>query len=139
MSSVKDLIKGFTPQGIAEGLIGKVEDGAKDVITNVQDNRMTIEQGLQEIEKIKIQAQQDGNKEITARWQSDMKSDSWLSKNVRPLVLMYMVFCTTLLVFIDAGVISFDVKSNWIDLLQLVLMTVIAAYFGGRSYEKTKS
>ena len=139
MSSVKDLIKGFTPQGIAEGLIGKVADGAKDVITNVQNNRMTIEQGLQELEKIKIQAQQDSKKEITARWQSDMKSDSWLSKNVRPLVLMYMVFCTTLLVFIDAGVISFDVKSNWIDLLQLVLMTVIAAYFGGRSYEKAKS
>ena len=67
-----------------------------------------------------------------------MNSDSWLSKNVRPLVLIFLVISTVLMVFIDAGVISFEVKTSWIDLLQLVLITVIGAYFGGRSYEKTK-
>ena len=65
-----------------------------------------------------------------------MNSDSWLSKNVRPLVLIFLVVSTVLMVFIDAGVISFDVKDTWIDLLQLVLITVIGAYFGGRSVEK---
>ena len=77
-------------------------------------------------------------KEITARWQADMKSDSWLSKNVRPLVLIFLVVCTVLMIFIDAGSIKFVVEEKWTDLLQIVLITVIGAYFGGRSLEKTK-
>jgi len=67
-----------------------------------------------------------------------MTSDSWLSKNVRPLVLLFLVVSTVLMVFIDAGFISFDVKENWVDLLQIVLITVVSAYFGGRSFEKIK-
>ena len=77
-------------------------------------------------------------KEITARWQADMNSDSWLSKNIRPLTLAFLVVSTVLLIFIDAGVINFVVEEKWTDLLQLVLITVIGAYFGGRSLEKTK-
>ena len=80
----------------------------------------------------------DMEKEITSRWQADMKSDSWLSKNVRPLVLIFLVISTVLLIFIDAGIINFVVEAKWTDLLQLVLITVIGAYFGGRSLEKTK-
>ena len=77
-------------------------------------------------------------KQVTERWKMDMASDSWLSKNIRPLVLIFLVVSTVLLVFIDAGVIAFEVKSSWVDLLQLVLITVIGAYFGGRSIEKVK-
>ena len=77
-------------------------------------------------------------KTITERWKMDMGSDSWLSKNIRPLVLIFLVVSTVLLVFIDAGVIAFEVKASWVDLLQLVLITVIGAYFGGRSLEKVK-
>ena len=77
-------------------------------------------------------------KEITSRWQADMKSDSWLSKNIRPLVLAFLVISTVLLIFIDAGAINFVVEQKWTDLLQLVLITVIGAYFGGRSFEKVK-
>ena len=77
-------------------------------------------------------------KEISTRWESDMKSDSWLSKNVRPLVLIFLVISTVLLIFIDAGAINFIVEAKWTDLLQLVLITVIGAYFGGRSLEKVK-
>ena len=75
---------------------------------------------------------------ITDRWTSDMNSDSWLSKNVRPLVLIFLVVCTVLMIFIDAGTIAFEVEEKWTDLLQLVLITVIGAYFGGRSFEKRK-
>ena len=75
---------------------------------------------------------------ITDRWNADMNSDSWLSKNVRPLVLIFLIVCTMLLIFIDAGTIAFQVEEKWTDLLQLVLITVIGAYFGGRSLEKTK-
>ena len=77
-------------------------------------------------------------KNITSRWEADLKSDSWLSKNVRPMVLIFLIVCTMLLIFIDAGAIKFNVKDSYIDLLQLVLITVIGAYFGGRSLEKVK-
>ena len=77
-------------------------------------------------------------KQVTKRWEADMKSDSWLSKNARPLVLIFLVASTVLMIFIDAGTIAFEVQPKWTDLLQLVLITVIGAYFGGRSLEKTK-
>ena len=77
-------------------------------------------------------------KQVTDRWKLDMNSDSWLSKNIRPLVLVFLVVATVLLIFIDAGAISFKVQDKWTDLLQLVLITVIGAYFGGRSLEKVK-
>jgi type IV secretory pathway VirB2 component (pilin) len=67
-----------------------------------------------------------------------MNSDSWLSKNIRPMVLIFLVVATVLMIFIDAGVVQFEVKDTWVDLLQLVLITVIGAYFGGRSLEKVK-
>jgi len=77
-------------------------------------------------------------KNITDRWTADMNSDSWLSKNVRPMVLIFLIICTMLLIFIDAGAVKFEVEEKWTDLLQLVLITVIGAYFGGRSIEKVK-
>ena len=75
---------------------------------------------------------------ITDRWSADMNSDSWLSKNVRPLVLIFLVVSTVLMIFIDAGTINFEVEAKWTDLLKLVLITVIGAYFGGRTMEKRK-
>ena len=77
-------------------------------------------------------------KTISERWKVDMNSDSWLSKNIRPMVLIFLVVATVLMIFIDAGVVQFEVKDTWVDLLQLVLITVIGAYFGGRSLEKVK-
>ena len=77
-------------------------------------------------------------KTITDRWKSDMASDSWLSKNIRPMTLAFLVISTVLMIFIDAGTINFVVEDKWTDLLQLVLITVIGAYFGGRSLEKVK-
>jgi len=77
-------------------------------------------------------------RQVTARWESDMKSDSWLSKNVRPMTLIFLVVSSVLMIFIDSGTINFTVDDEWKSLLQLVLVTVIGAYFGGRSYEKIK-
>jgi hypothetical protein len=90
------------------------------------------------VKELVAQYETQMEKEITSRWQADMKSDSWLSKNIRPLVLAFLVVSTVLLIFIDAGAINFIVEEKWTDLLQLVLITVIGAYFGGRSLEKTK-
>jgi len=77
-------------------------------------------------------------KTITDRWSADMNSDSWLSKNIRPMTLAFLVISTVLMIFIDAGTITFKVEEKWTDLLQIVLITVIGAYFGGRSLEKVK-
>ena len=85
-----------------------------------------------------LDSEAKAQEQVTARWQADMKSDSWLSKSIRPLVLAWLVVCTTILIFIDAGVIVFKVEDKWVDLLQLVLITVIGAYFGGRSIEKVR-
>jgi len=119
--------------------------GAKDLIEGVggviDDLHTSKEEKLAAELKVKeliANYETQMEKEITSRWEADMKSDSWLSKNVRPLVLIFLVVTTVLLIFIDAGVIDFVVEAKWTDLLQLVLITVIGAYFGGRSLEKTK-
>jgi len=119
--------------------------GAADLVKGVGgviDNLHTSgEEKLEAERKIKeliANYEVEMEKNITSRWEADLKSDSWLSKNVRPLVLIFLIICTMLLIFIDAGTIKFEVKSSWVDLLQLVLITVIGAYFGGRSFEKTK-
>ena len=91
-----------------------------------------------EMKKVVIEAEAEIQKQVSERWKSDMTSDSWLSKNVRPMVLIFLVVCTVLMIFIDAGSINFHVEEKWTDLLQLVLITVIGAYFGGRSFEKVK-
>ncbi len=119
--------------------------GAADLVKNVGgviDNLHTSkEEKLEAERKIKeliANYEVEMEKNITSRWEADLKSDSWLSKNVRPMILIFLVVCTTLLIFIDAGAINFEVKATWVDLLQLVLITVIGAYFGGRSFDKVK-
>tara|TARA_S200002703_G_C3800950_1_gene247525 strand:+ start:397 stop:789 length:393 start_codon:yes stop_codon:yes gene_type:complete len=127
-------------------IIGKIfSSGATELIKGVGgviDNLHTSkEEKLEAEQKIKdmiMGYEAEMQKQVTERWKVDMNSDSWLSKNIRPLVLIFLVVSTVLLVFIDAGVIAFEVKSSWVDLLQLVLITVIGAYFGGRSLEKVK-
>ena len=127
-------------------MLGKLfSGGAADLVKSVGgviDNLHTSkEEKLEAERKIKelmANYEIEMEKNITSRWEADLKSDSWLSKNVRPLVLIFLIVCTMLLIFIDAGAINFEVKSTWVDLLQLVLITVIGAYFGGRSLEKVK-
>jgi len=127
-------------------MLGKLfSGGAADLVKGVGgviDNLHTSgEEKLEAERKIKeliANYEVEMEKNITSRWEADLKSDSWLSKNVRPLVLIFLIICTMLLIFIDAGTIKFEVKSSWVDLLQLVLITVIGAYFGGRSFEKIK-
>ena len=119
--------------------------GAADLIKGVggviDALHTSTEEKLAAEEKIKnmiMGYEAEMQKQVTERWKVDMQSDSWLSKNIRPLVLIFLVVSTVLLIFIDAGIIDFEVKASWVDLLQLVLITVIGAYFGGRSLENVK-
>ena len=109
--------------------------GVLDNLTTSKEEKLEAEQKIKELV---ANYEVEMEKNITSRWEADLKSDSWLSKNVRPVVLIFLIVCTMLLIFIDAGAISFNVKDSYVDLLQLVLITVIGAYFGGRSLEKVK-
>ena len=109
--------------------------GVVDNLTTSKEEKLEAERKIKElVSNYEIEME----KTITDRWKSDMASDSWMSKDVRPLVLVFLVVSTVLMMFIDAGVLSFNVEAKWTDLLQLVLITVIGAYFGGRSIEKVK-
>ena len=112
--------------------------GLGGVIDNLHTSKEEKLEAERKIKEIIANHEAEMEKNITSRWEADLKSDSWLSKNVRPLVLIFLIVCTMLLIFIDAGALNFEVKSTWVDLLQLVLITVIGAYFGGRSLEKVK-
>ena len=126
------------------GVLNKIFSGGAsklvESVGGVLDNVITTdEEKLEAKRKLKeviLSHEAELQKNVTDRWQADMNSDSWLSKNVRHLVIIFLVVSTVLMIFIDAGTIHFTVEEKWTDLLQLVLITVIGAYFGGRSFEK---
>tara|TARA_R110001583_G_scaffold32852_1_gene111449 strand:- start:54 stop:449 length:396 start_codon:yes stop_codon:yes gene_type:complete len=126
------------------GILGKIfSSGASTLVESVGgviDNLVTSKdeklEAKRKLKELILNHEAELQRNVTDRWKSDMNSDSWLSKNVRPLVLIFLVVCTVLMIFIDAGTINFNVEAKWTDLLQLVLITVIGAYFGGRSLEK---
>ena len=112
--------------------------GIGGVVDNLHTSKEEKLEAERKIKELIANYEIEMEKNITSRWEADLKSDSWLSKNVRPMVLIFLIVCTMLLIFIDAGAIKFNVKDSYVDLLQFVLITVIGAYFGGRSLEKVK-
>jgi len=119
----------------------KLFGGLNIDVNNLVDNIVTTDEEREELkikfEQMFLQARASAEEQITRRWEADAKA-GWLPANIRPLTLAFLVVSTVLLIFIEGGAIDFQVKDNWIDLLQLVLITVIGAYFGGRSVEKIK-
>mgnify|MGYP003653805393 CR=1 FL=1 len=109
--------------------------GVVDNLTTSKEEKLEAKRKLKEVV---LDYERSMQVEVSKRWEYDMKSDSWLSKNIRPMVLIFLCVSTVLLIFIDAGFYSFNVEQSWIDLLKVVLMTCIGAYFGGRSFEKVK-
>tara|TARA_R110002096_G_scaffold180980_2_gene358302 strand:- start:1946 stop:2395 length:450 start_codon:yes stop_codon:yes gene_type:complete len=131
-------------KGIAPNILGIVGDAfpslgilskAKELI--IEDNVIPPSDKetalkLLEIDFIEIQ-------EITKRWESDNLSDSWLSKNTRPLTLIFLTVSMVFLILLDSLEIQFEVGAEWVDLLKSLLITVYVAYFGSRGVEKFKS
>jgi hypothetical protein len=72
---------------------------------------------------------------ISDRWSSDMKSDSWLSKNTRPMTLIFLTLAMTIFIILDSTVLL-EIKTGWVSLLEALLITVYVAYFGSRGAEK---
>ena len=72
---------------------------------------------------------------ISERWASDMKSDSWLSKNTRPMTLIFLTLAMTIFIVLDSTILL-EIKDGWVSLLEALLITVYVAYFGSRGAEK---
>jgi len=119
--------------GNAGGSVIDKLSGVVDKFVRTKDEKAEFEKQMTEIF---IEAEAVMQKNITERWKADLEHGNWLTRSVRPLVLIFLIVATVLMVFIDSGSLHFNVEDKWTDLLQLVLMTTIGAYFGGRSVEK---
>jgi|TARA_R100001224_G_scaffold96848_1_gene66762 hypothetical protein len=117
---------------------GELVKEVGDVVDNLTTTNEEKLEAKKKLKEVVLDYEKTMQVEVSERWRLDMQSDSWLSKNIRPMVLIFLCVSTVLLIFIDAGFYSFSVDQSWIDLLKVVLMTCIGAYFGGRSFEKTK-
>ena len=125
--------------GIFKNILGteKVIDGVGEILDNVITSKEEKLNAKAKIKEIMNSYKIEVEKNITARWEADANGNM-LTRSVRPLVLIFCIVCTMLLVFIDSGSIAFEVADKWTDLLTMVLITIVGAYFGGRSVEKFK-
>ena len=121
--------------GNAGGSVLQKLSGVADKFITTGDEKRSFQKDM---EQIFLDAEAAMQKNVTERWKTDLEHGNWLTRSVRPLVLVFLIVTTVLMVFIDSGSIAFQVEEKWTDLLQLVLITVIGAYFGGRSVEKIR-
>ena len=123
--------------GIFKKLLGtdKVIDSVGEIIDGVVTNKEEKLNAKAKIKEIMNSYKIELEKNITARWEADANGNV-LTRSVRPLVLIFCIVCTMLLVFIDSGSIKFEVADKWTDLLTMVLITIVGAYFGSRGAEK---
>ena len=141
---LKDTAVGKFLLGAGSGILGGLGDILPDKgVMGVVKNLIKKDPALPAEDKEKALAllHQDTveMQEESKRWAADMQSDSWLSKNTRPLTLVFLTISMVLLIFIDSTGIDFDVDSGWVDLLKSLLITVYVAYFGSRGAEKFKN
>jgi len=124
---------------IWEWLSGNVIKDVGDVIdklTTTDEERLEAKKQIQQILK---DADAEAQEQVSKRWEADMKSDSFLSKNIRPLVLIYLTFIFSVLAFFDGNIGEFEIAEEYIPIFQTLLVTVYGAYFVGRTWEKAKS
>jgi|TARA_R110000744_G_scaffold348596_3_gene454182 hypothetical protein len=121
-------------------VVGNVVTGdwkaAIDVISD-KDNGMSPEERAFALTVMQLDIQE--MESVTERWSSDMASDSYLSKNVRPLSLIFLTLATVILIYLDSFNADVEVPSEWIELLKSLLLGIYIAYFGSRGLEKYKS
>lgn len=106
-----------------------------DKLTTTEEEKLEIKKQIQEILE---KADQEAQEQVTERWKADMASDSFLSKNIRPLVLVFLTFVFTVLAFFDGNIGGFTVAEQYVPIFQSLLITVYSAYFVGRTWEKNK-
>ena len=121
-------------QWLTGGVIKNIGD-VVDKLTTTEEEKLTIKKQIQEILE---KADNDAQTQVTERWKVDMQSDSWLSKNIRPAVLIFLTGVFTILSFFDGNFYGFQVQEQYVPIFQSLLITVYGAYFVGRTWEKSK-
>ncbi len=121
-------------QLITGGLIKDI-GGVIDSVTTTEEERLEAKHKIQQLLE---KADNDAQSQVTDRWKYDMQSDSFLSKNIRPLVMVFLTAMFTLLAFTDGNIGGFKVQKDYIPIFQSLLITVYGAYFVGRTWEKNK-
>jgi hypothetical protein len=126
-SKIADVVGDMLPSSGVLGIVKNLIDKEDPAVLPPEDKEKAMK--LLELDMIELQ-------EVSKRWESDMKSDSWLSKNTRPLTLIYLTVITSLYILLDALDIAFEIDASWIELLKTLLVTIYVAYFGSRGFEK---
>jgi hypothetical protein len=121
-------------QWLTGGIIKEVGN-VIDKLTTTKEEKLEAQRLIQ---KILEKADSDAQAQVTDRWKADMASDSFLSKNIRPLVLIFLTAVFTILSFFDGNVGEFSVAEQYVPIFQSLLITVYGAYFVGRTWEKAK-
>lgn len=119
-------------------LKGNVVKEIGDVLDNLITSKEEKLEAQRKITEILEKADQQAQEQVTERWKADMASDSFLSKNIRPLVLIFLTFVFTVLAFFDGNIGGFTVAEQYVPIFQSLLITVYGAYFVGRTWEKNK-
>ena len=109
--------------------------GVINKLTTTDEERLAAKYKIQELLE---KADQDAQSQVTDRWKMDMQSDSFLSKNIRPLVMVYLTAVFTILAFADGNIGGFKINAAYVPVFQTLLMTTYGAYFVGRTWEKNK-
>ena len=129
-SKIVDVVGDLLPNSGVLGIVKNLIEKEDPKLLPPEDKEKALK--LLELDQIELQ-------EVSKRWDSDMKSDSWLSKNTRPLTLIYLTVVTSLYITLDALDIAFDIDESWVELLKTLLVTIYVAYFGSRGFEKYSS
>jgi hypothetical protein len=126
MSKLLDILGGGVVKQVGEVL---------DNLTTSKDEKLAAKRALQEI---LVKAESQAQEQVTRRWEADMKSDNWLSKNIRPLICIFLTAIFVVLSVFDGNIGDFSIQESYIPIYQTLLITVYGAYFAGRSIEKIK-
>jgi hypothetical protein len=122
-------------QWLSGGVIKEIGN-VIDKLTTTEEERLEVKKQIQQILE---DADTKAQLEVSKRWEADMKSDSFLSKNIRPMILIYLTVIFTSLAFFDGNIGEFGLAKEYIPIFQTLLVTVYGAYFVGRTWEKAKS
>jgi len=123
---------------ILGGLVGKVLPAATNLIDELHTSGEEKAAAKQKLKELLVAAEADAQKEVTERWNADMKSGNWLASNIRPITLIFLTSVFAILSVTDGNVGEFSIGDAYKPIYQTLLLTVYGAYFAGRSIEKVK-
>ena len=117
---------------------GGVIEKVGNVIDNLSTSKEEAMAAKKAIKEVMLKAESQAQEQVTRRWEADMKSDNWLSKNIRPLICIFLTAMFVVISIFDGNLGGFSIQPSYIPIYQTLLITVYGAYFAGRSIEKIR-